>query len=144
MFRSQGGGDGRADQLLIAGAAILSIGREHIFFVFDVDAATPDSGLFGTVPELVYLGLGLIIGAVAGPLQSASRTLLARLAPAGAMTQYYGLYALSGKVTSFLGPLLVGAVTAWTDSQRAGMAVLLGFFVVGMLLLIPVRVPQRR
>jgi MFS family permease len=85
----------------------------------------------------------MVIGSVAGPLQAASRTLLARLAPAGLMTQYYGLYALSGKVTSFMGPLLVGAVTAWFDSQRAGMAVLLLFFLAGMALLVPVRVPRR-
>ncbi len=129
--------------LLAAGAAILSVGENRYFFVFETEPANPEDGLFSTVPERIYLALGMMIGAVAGPLQAASRTLLARLAPAGLMTQYYGLYALSGKVTSFMGPLLVGAVTAWFDSQRAGMAVLLLFFLAGMALLAPVRVPRR-
>jgi UMF1 family MFS transporter len=49
------------------------------------------------------------------------------------------LFALTGKVTSFIGPLLIGAITAATASQKAGMAVLVGFFVVGLVLLARVR-----
>ncbi len=134
---------GALTTLMLASAAILSIGSDRVLFVVETVPRIEGAGLFSTAPEQVYLGLGLVIGAVAGPLQSASRTLLARLAPAAAMTQFYGLYALSGKVTSFLGPLLVGAVTAWADSQRAGMAMLLVFFAAGIALLIPVRVPRR-
>lgn len=125
--------------LIACGIGILSIGPGHVFFVFDTQ---PAEGLFASTPERVYMALGLVIGAVAGPLQSASRTLLARLAPPDAMTRYFGLYALSGKVTSFLGPLTVGAVTGWTASQQAGMAVLIGFFVLGLMLLAGVRTPR--
>jgi len=49
------------------------------------------------------------------------------------------LFALTGKVTSFIGPLLIGAVTAYTASQKAGMAVLVVFFVTGMALLMRVK-----
>ena len=52
------------------------------------------------------------------------------------MTQYFGLLALSGKVTSFLGPLAVGVVTAVTASQRAGMSVIILFFVFALCLLL--------
>jgi MFS transporter, UMF1 family len=45
-------------------------------------------------------------------------------------------------VTSFIGPFLVGAVTAATLSQKAGMAVLVGFFVVGFALLSLVRLSR--
>jgi len=76
-----------------------------------------------------------LIGAVAGPVQAAARSLLARLAPADRITQFFGLFALSGKITSFAGPLLVGIVTAATASQKAGMAVLIAFFVTGALVL---------
>ena len=76
---------------------------------------------------------------MAGPLQAASRTLLVRLAPAGQIAEFFGLLALSGKVTSFMAPFLVGVVTAATASQRAGMAVLVGFFGVGALALSRVR-----
>ena len=85
----------------------------------------------------------MAIGLAAGPLQAAARTLLVHLAPAGRVTQFFGLFALSGKVTSFMGPLLVGAVTAATGSQKAGMAVVIGFFVIGALLLARVRLPAR-
>ena len=66
--------------------------------------------------------LGCLIGAAGGPLQAASRTLLIRLAPKDRIAQYFGLFALTGKVTSFIGPLLIGMITAVTASQKAGMA----------------------
>jgi UMF1 family MFS transporter len=46
---------------------------------------------------------------------------------------------LTGKVTSFIGPLLIGVITAVTASQKAGMAVLVVFFVAGFALLMRVR-----
>ena len=61
---------------------VLSLGREHVLFVIsDRAARTRTTGLYGTVPEKVFLGLGLVIGAVAGPLQASSRSMLARLVP---------------------------------------------------------------
>jgi UMF1 family MFS transporter len=66
--------------------------------------------------------------------------LLIRLAPADRVTQFFGLFALSGKVTSFMGPLLVAVVTTIFASQKAGMAVLIGFFAVGALILSRVNV----
>src|SRR5260370_39069710 len=48
------------------------------------------------------------------------------------IAQYFGLFALTGKVTSFVGPLLIGLITAVTESQKAGMAVLGAFFVSGL------------
>ena len=56
----------------------------------------------------------------------------------------FGLYALSGKATAFVGPLLVGWVTVWADSQRAGMATIPIFFLVGMILLWPLKDPKVR
>ncbi len=80
-----------------------------------------------------------MIGAVAGPLQSASRTLLARVAPREKMTQFFGLYALTGKVTSFIGPMTVGLLTSVSGSQRIGISILVVFFAVGALVLTGVR-----
>jgi UMF1 family MFS transporter len=47
----------------------------------------------------------------------------------------FGLYALSGKVTAFLGPAVLAWATATSGNQRVGMATILGFFVVGLVLL---------
>ncbi len=99
------------------GIAVLLTGTEVWFWVFAVP-------------------LGLFLG----PAQSASRSMMARLAPAGLRNEMFGLYALSGKATAFLGPLVFGLVTAATGSQRWGMATILIFLFVGALLL--TRVPE--
>jgi UMF1 family MFS transporter len=120
--------------------AILSVGRDTVFFLFPAQPAVRGAGLFTSLPEQLYVVFGAIIGIAAGPLQASSRTLLARLAPSHQIGEFYGLFALSGKLTSFAGPLAVASVTAATASQRAGISVLVGFFAVGAVLLAFVRV----
>ena len=95
--------------------------------------------MFSSLGERLYIAIGLVIGLVVGPAQAASRTLVVRLAPPGRITQFFGLLALSGKVTSFMGPLLVAVVTAAFASQKAGLAVLVLFFAVGAAILSRVR-----
>ncbi len=92
--------------------------------------------------KLWFYVLGCVIGIFIGPAQAASRTMMARLAPPDMQTEMFGLFAFSGKVTAFMGPALVGAVTAAADSQRVGMATILVFFLVGMLLMLPVKEPR--
>jgi UMF1 family MFS transporter len=124
--------------LILASVAILSTGRDHVLFVLAV-ALPVAGGIYSGTAEKFFVCVGLFIGLVAGPLQAASRTLLVRLAPGGQITAFFGLFALSGKVTSFMGPFLVSVVTAATASQRAGMAVLVAFFGAGALVLSRVR-----
>jgi UMF1 family MFS transporter len=121
--------------LSAAAIAILSIDRDRIGFIIEVAPPQAGGGLFAAVAERAYVAIGLAIGLVVGPLQASSRTLLARLAPPDRLTQFFGLFALSARVTSFAGPFLVAVVTAATASQKAGMAVLVAFFVTGMALL---------
>ncbi len=89
----------------------------------------------------VFWIVGCLLGIFVGPTQAASRTLMARLAPVDQQTEMFGLYALSGKVTAFLGPFLLGTVTLWADSQRAGMATILIFFIAGFILLYRLKTP---
>jgi MFS transporter, UMF1 family len=124
--------------LLFAIIAILLVDKDSILFI-KVAPPVPGGALFGAAAERAYLVLGCLIGAAGGPLQAASRTLLIRMAPKDRIAQYFGLFALTGKVTSFVGPLLIGVITAVTDSQKAGMAVLVLFFVAGLALLARVR-----
>jgi UMF1 family MFS transporter len=124
--------------LLLAIAAILLVDKDSILFV-QVAPPAPGGALFSGAAERAYLVLGCLIGAAGGPLQAASRSLLIRLAPKDRIAQYFGLFALTGRVTSFIGPLLIGAITAATASQKAGMAVLVLFFVAGLALLMRVR-----
>ncbi len=82
-----------------------------------------------------FWALGLLIGPFLGPVQAASRSLCARLASADDRAQCFGLFALSGRITAFVGPALLASVTEATGSQRWGMATILPFVVVGGLLL---------
>jgi UMF1 family MFS transporter len=77
----------------------------------------------------------LLLGVFVGPVQAASRSYLARTTPERLRTQTFGFYALAGKATAFLGPLLVGWVTYATSSQRLGLGVVVVFFVVALAIL---------
>ena len=92
--------------------------------------------------KLWFYLIGCAIGVFIGPTQSASRSMMARLAPPALRTEFFGLFAFSGKVTAFLGPALVALVTQLTESQRLGMATILVFFVAGFLVLWPLADPQ--
>lgn len=83
----------------------------------------------------------LLLCIFVGPVQSASRSLMVRLMIGKNMSaEMFGLYALSGRITAFIGPWLLGAMTLYFGSQRVGMATVLFFFAIGALLLLPVKV----
>ena len=125
--------------LMVGSIGILSVTPEHVLFTVRVDAKLPGSQPFSSPGELVFLAFACLIAIAAAPNQAASRTLLARLAPPERMTQYFGLFAFSGKVTAFLAPLSIAAVTTLTGSQRVGMSMILVFLLAGLVLLLPVR-----
>jgi MFS transporter, UMF1 family len=120
--------------LLLSIVMILLVDRDRILFIA-VAAPVAGGGLFAAPAEKAYLALGCLIGMAGAPLQAASRALLIRMAPKDRIAQYFGLFALTGKVTSFIGPLLIGIITFATASQKAGMAVLVLFFLAGLALL---------
>jgi MFS transporter, UMF1 family len=99
------------------------------------------AAVVATSPLAFWIAGGLL-GIFVGPTQAASRSLMARLAPAEVRTEMFGLYALTGKITAYIGPFLLGTVTFWTGSQRLGIATILGFFVIGGLLLWPLQEPE--
>jgi MFS transporter, UMF1 family len=85
---------------------------------------------------------GLALGVFVGPVQSASRAMMARMTPGESAAGHFGLYALSGRVTAFLGPAVAAAVTSLSGSQRYGMAAIILFLVAGFALLLMVREPS--
>jgi UMF1 family MFS transporter len=87
--------------------------------------------------------LALPLGIFMGPAQAASRSLMARLAPPEMTTEMFGLFAFSGKVTAFMGPAVLAWATVEFASQRAGMATVVGFLVVGLALMTLVREPAK-
>ena len=101
------------------------------------------------VPLLVVEGktafwlLALPLGIFMGPVQAASRSLMAHLAPPDLRNEMFGLYALSGKITSFAGPAVLAWATLSFESQRAGMATVIAFFIAGFVALFWVAAPKR-
>ncbi len=95
-----------------------------------------------TTSRLGFWIAAVVVGLCAGPNQSASRSLMGRFVPLSKENEFYGFFAFSGKATAFLGPLLLGALTGAFGSQRAGVASVLFFFIVGGVILM--RVDERR
>lgn len=126
--------------LLILGAfGVASVGPDHVLFFIETAPVDLSAGLFHSAPERTYLVFAVILGLGVGPAQSASRTLMARLAPEGMITEFFGLYALSGKATAFLAPLLIGIATALTGDARVSILVIIVMLSIGLALLLPVR-----
>jgi UMF1 family MFS transporter len=86
-----------------------------------------------------FWALALSLGLFFGPAQAASRAVMARMAPPQDVAAWFGLFALSGRVTGFLGPAVLAAVTVATDSQRLGLATVLVFLTLGALTLATVK-----
>ncbi|MFZ2314187.1 MAG: MFS transporter [Gammaproteobacteria bacterium] len=93
--------------------------------------------------KYIFWVVASILCIFVGPVQAASRSLMVRLIPEATSTEMFGLYALSGKITAFIGPWLLGIMTLTFDSQRVGMATILVFFALGACLLLPVQEPKR-
>ncbi|MEO3819514.1 MFS transporter [Plantactinospora sp. B24E8] len=91
---------------------------------------------------LPFVLLGGGIGIVLGGSQALSRSLFSQLIPKGKEAEYFGIYEISDKGTSWLGPLLFGLAYGMTESYRVAIISLLTFFVVGFVLLLAV--PIRR
>ncbi|MFO7724897.1 MAG: MFS transporter [Oceanipulchritudo sp.] len=94
------------------------------------------SSLILVAPDEFWFWIfGILLGVFVGPVQASSRAYFSHVAPDHLRTQMFGLYALAAKATSFAGPLLVGLLTALTGSQRLGLIVIPGLFLIGWLVL---------
>jgi MFS transporter, UMF1 family len=111
------------------------LGPKPTIVVALVGLIVAGTGMLVVRPLALFWAFGLALGLFVGPAQAASRTLMAELAPAALRNQMFGLYAFSGKATAFIGPLLVGWVTWWTGSQRAGMGTIIVLLALGLALL---------
>jgi UMF1 family MFS transporter len=97
------------------------------------------AGLVVVTEKMQFMVCALVLGIFIGPVQSASRSMMARLAPKSQSTELFGLYAMTGKSIAFMGPLLFAAVTQVMDSQRWGVATILLFWSVGLIILLRVK-----
>lgn len=91
------------------------------------------------LPDIAFYIAGALIGAAGGALQASSRNMMTRQANPERMTEGFGLYALSGKATSFLAPALIAFASQVSGSQRIGITPIIGLFIIGLVLLLWVK-----
>lgn len=131
---------GRMDQKFGPKPVVYTCITLLIFSCILIVSTTPTEVLFMSVsqeglPDIVFYIAGSVIGAAGGSLQAASRTLLVDQVPREKVTEAFGLYALSGRATSFIAPLTIAWATSVTESQRLGITPVIVLFIVGFLLL---------
>ena len=89
-----------------------------------------------SLPDIIFYICGCGIGAAGGSLQAASRTMMVFHTTPDRATESFGLYALSGKATTYLGTMGIAVFTYATASSRLGIAIpLIALFILGMITL---------
>ena len=116
-----------------------AIGAKRTILIALAAIGVLGAGILLVETKTMFWAFALPMGIFLGPTQSASRSLMARIAPPELVGEMFGLFALSGKATAFMGPALFGWVTALSGSQRIGLSTILVFLGVGAALLLLVR-----
>jgi len=117
--------------LIVVCLIIVGMSRDNIWGL-PIDPASRTA-------DIVFFVCGALIGAAGGPLQAASRTMLLRHTTPDQAAEAFGLFALSGKVASFISPFLIAVATDVTGSARLGISPVIGLFAIGLVLLIWVK-----
>ncbi|MGN6514948.1 MAG: MFS transporter [Rhizomicrobium sp.] len=136
-------GSKRAIFISIGGTAIavvvtLTMAPDRILWFIPYDVNSPHVWplpFFNTWPELIFLGIVNFIAVLITAGYANSRTMLARIAPPEKMTEFFGLYSLSGQSTSFLATGFISWLTLVSDSQRIGLLGEVLFLAVGLALM---------
>src|SRR5215469_13082567 len=137
-------GSRRAVMVFVAGCLlanlILTSITPHSVFFFEVAPATAVAhGMFSTLPDKVFFATQACVALLVTGGLVTSRTLMARISPPAMLNEFFGIFAMSGTATSFVGPLAVGVLTALFHSQRAGVVVGCVFLLGGLLVMRGVR-----
>lgn len=86
--------------------------------------------------------LAAIVGFIMGGTQALSRALFSRLIPLGKESEYFSMYEISERGTSWLGPLLFGLAIQYTNSYRIAILSLIIFFIFGGLILLTLNIKK--
>ena len=88
-----------------------------------------------TFSVTMFFVLAAINGLFIGPIQSASRVVITSMLNKKNQGKGFGLFATSGKLTSFVGPFLVSTVTFLSESQRIGFSAAIILLLAGLIIL---------
>lgn len=128
--------------------AMLGMSSTRILYLWDYDPAAHGplwSGpVFRTLPDVVFVLISCVNGIFVPAQYASSRTMLTRLAPPDQIGAFFGVYALSGVATGWLGPSLVNWGTSITKSQQGGIASIVVLLFLGLVGLFFVKGGGRR
>ncbi len=127
--------DNRGPKFVVRASIITLTVSSIIIITTDINHALFIELNDSSIPTIVFYICGGFIGAAGGALQAASRTLMADQAEPGRMTEAFGLYAMSGRATAFVAPLMIALFTDLSGSQRIGVIPVIVLFIIGLLLL---------
>ena len=89
--------------------------------------------------KIIFLIFASINGFFIGPVQSASRVFMTKSIDINNQASAFGLFALSGKLTSFIGPLLVSTITYISNNQKIGFSSAIALLLIGLIILLKVK-----
>ncbi len=118
-----------AKAVIVAALSILIVSALFVF-------------LFREEGKIIFWIGGIILSAAVGPAQASSRSLLARVTPDKMQGEIFGLYATSGRVMSFLSPLLWALFIGWFGATHFGILGIVIILAIGLVLLLMVRLPK--
>jgi len=114
-----------AKSIIIFALASMTVAGLAVFFLVDLG------------PVVFWIG-GLVLCAFVGPAQAASRSFLARVTPAGREGEIFGLYATTGRASSWMASL-AWAVVVGALGTEFGILAIVGVILLGLALLLPVK-----
>ena len=94
--------------------------------------------------KIIFWIGGIVLSAAVGPAQASSRALLARLTPSDMQGEIFGLYATTGRVMSFLSPLLWALFIGWFGATHFGILGIVIILAAGLVLLLMVKLPKHQ
>ena len=135
-------GSKRSIRITITVCALATLGAvtcapERVLFLPYEASPAADSAFpyFQTLPERVYIALYMVMAVFIAAAFATSRSMMARISPIPMMSQFFGLYALSGSATAFLGHGMVTFFTSAFESQSIGLGSAALLLVVGLVLM---------
>lgn len=117
--------------VIIGQAAMIGIAPDRLFYLDYFGPPVWDGPMFTRLPELAFVFIASINAIGICGCYASSRSMLTSLATPETVGSWFGLYALSGTVTIWLGSALIGVATSILDSQQAGFAALVLLLTIG-------------
>lgn len=113
--------------LIVVSLCIIGMSRTSFYGI-----VLPDGS---SLPDIIFYVCGAAIGGSGGGVYAASRSMMVRHTNPNRPTEAFGLFALAGKATAFLAPLLIGVFTYLLNDARLGFSPVIGLFILGLFLM---------